>query len=340
MRATHVHAITACAEWCASTHTVGAEPLCGRNFPKAKRALDCHSVTVVPHLRDLVAQLVALCLVAAQQHTGVGLRHAQRRDASVEHQVGVSGPFFDGDSKTRTEATARTQREAIATAFIVNESRVLLRGRVHWVKLPLSRGTPPRSARRHNQHESGCCADITMSKLAAKLTPLLDRVLVEKVAAKTKTVGGILLPESASSKVRVTPSGQRVCRESPWWRLPRSRLPGLTLSPVALSPVPDDVSVVLQVNEGKVVACGPGRRDKDGQLLPLGACGSCQQRVPGSREFCFQSLLGELLTADWPRTAAAGVKPGDRVLLPDYGGQSVKLQDTECVASHRAQRWS
>lgn len=28
---------------------------------------------------------------------------------------------------------------------------------------------------------------------------------------------------------------------------------------------------------------------------------------------------------------APGVKAGDRVLLPDYGGQAVKLQDTECV---------
>lgn len=38
--------------------------------------------------------------------------------------------------------------------------------------------------------------------LAKKLIPLLDRVLVEKVAARTKTVGGILLPETASSKAR------------------------------------------------------------------------------------------------------------------------------------------
>jgi hypothetical protein len=37
---------------------------------------------------------------------------------------------------------------------------------------------------------------------AKKLIPLLDRVLVEKVAARTKTVGGILLPESAASKAR------------------------------------------------------------------------------------------------------------------------------------------
>ena len=49
-----------------------------------------------------------------------------------------------------------------------------------------------------------------MSKLAAKLTPLLDRVLVEKVAAKTKTVGGILLPESAASKAR--PLERAPCR--------------------------------------------------------------------------------------------------------------------------------
>lgn len=38
--------------------------------------------------------------------------------------------------------------------------------------------------------------------IAKKLIPLLDRVLVEKVAARTKTVGGILLPETASSKAR------------------------------------------------------------------------------------------------------------------------------------------
>jgi len=31
--------------------------------------------------------------------------------------------------------------------------------------------------------------------------------------------------------------------------------------------------------------------------------------------------------------AAAGVATGDRVLLPEYGGQTVKLNDTECVAA-------
>lgn len=36
---------------------------------------------------------------------------------------------------------------------------------------------------------------------AKRLVPLLDRVLVEKLAPPTKTIGGVLLPETAS-KVR------------------------------------------------------------------------------------------------------------------------------------------
>lgn len=38
---------------------------------------------------------------------------------------------------------------------------------------------------------------------ARRLIPLLDRVLVERVQAATKTAGGVLLPESAVSRVRV-----------------------------------------------------------------------------------------------------------------------------------------
>ncbi|MCO5572419.1 hypothetical protein L7F22_026174 [Adiantum nelumboides] len=37
--------------------------------------------------------------------------------------------------------------------------------------------------------------------MAKKLVPLLDRILVEKIVPSTKSVGGVLLPESASSKV-------------------------------------------------------------------------------------------------------------------------------------------
>jgi hypothetical protein len=42
-----------------------------------------------------------------------------------------------------------------------------------------------------------------MSGAARRLIPLLDRVLVEKVQAATKSAGGLLLPETAVSKVRL-----------------------------------------------------------------------------------------------------------------------------------------
>jgi hypothetical protein len=42
--------------------------------------------------------------------------------------------------------------------------------------------------------------------MAKRLIPLLDRVLIEKIVAPTKSVGGILLPDSAVSKVGDTSS--------------------------------------------------------------------------------------------------------------------------------------
>ncbi|KAK4753717.1 hypothetical protein SAY87_001821 [Trapa incisa] len=48
-----------------------------------------------------------------------------------------------------------------------------------------------------------------------------------------------------------------------------------------------------KLNSGKVVAVGPGARDRDGKLIPV------------------------------------GVKEGDTVLLPEYGGTEVKLGDKE-----------
>ncbi|KAF6260744.1 chaperonin 10 [Scenedesmus sp. NREL 46B-D3] len=83
--------------------------------------------------------------------------------------------------------------------------------------------------------------------MARRLIPLLDRVLVERIVAPTKSAGGVLLPESA----------------------------------------------VPKVNEGVVLAVGPGRRNKDGDLLPV------------------------------------GVKEGDKVLLPEYGGSLVKMDNKE-----------
>ncbi|PIN25021.1 Mitochondrial chaperonin [Handroanthus impetiginosus] len=82
--------------------------------------------------------------------------------------------------------------------------------------------------------------------MAKRLLPLLNRVLVEKIAPPSKTTAGILLPEKTG-----------------------------------------------KLNSGKVVAVGPGFRDREGKLVPV------------------------------------SVKEGDTVLLPEYGGTEVKLGEKE-----------
>ncbi|KAL4425233.1 hypothetical protein ABPG75_009249 [Micractinium tetrahymenae] len=52
-------------------------------------------------------------------------------------------------------------------------------------------------------------------------------------------------------------------------------------------------SAVQKINSATVVAVGPGRRSSTGELVPM------------------------------------SVKEGDKVLLPDYGGTTVKLEDKE-----------
>lgn len=47
--------------------------------------------------------------------------------------------------------------------------------------------------------------------MARRLLPLLDRVLIEKVAAPAKTKTGILLPESAVKQVRNSKSFDLSC---------------------------------------------------------------------------------------------------------------------------------
>ena len=79
------------------------------------------------------------------------------------------------------------------------------------------------------------------------LVPLLDRVLIQRIKADTKTASGIFLPESS----------------------------------------------VKELNEGKVLAVGPGGLDKDGKRTPM------------------------------------GVTAGDRVLIPQYGGSPVKVGEEE-----------
>lgn len=53
--------------------------------------------------------------------------------------------------------------------------------------------------------------------------------------------------------------------------------------------------VSKQLNSGKVIAVGPGSRDKTGNLIPV------------------------------------SLKEGDHVLLPEYGGTQIKLDDKEYV---------
>ncbi|KAL0945236.1 hypothetical protein HGRIS_000749 [Hohenbuehelia grisea] len=80
------------------------------------------------------------------------------------------------------------------------------------------------------------------------VVPLLDRVLVQRFKAETKTAAGIFLPTSATQ-----------------------------------SPLP----------EATVIAVGPGAPDKNGNVIPT------------------------------------QVKAGDRVLLPGWGGNPIKVGDEE-----------
>lgn len=74
---------------------------------------------------------------------------------------------------------------------------------------------------------------------------MLDRILIQRAEALTQSKGGIVIPESAQSKI----------------------------------------------SEGTVVAVGPGGRNKNGDLIPI------------------------------------SLNVGDKVLLPEYGGTKVKLND-------------
>merc|ERR1719162_903862 len=80
-----------------------------------------------------------------------------------------------------------------------------------------------------------------------RFIPLMDRVLVQKLKAETKTATGILLPETSKKTT----------------------------------------------NWAKVLAAGPGRRTKNGDLVPM------------------------------------GVKIGDTVVVPDYGGMTLKFDEEE-----------
>jgi len=84
-------------------------------------------------------------------------------------------------------------------------------------------------------------------KSIKSLVPLLDRVVLQRAQAQTKTASGIFLP-SAADKTQ---------------------------------------------SEATVVSVGPGAKDKDGKIIEM------------------------------------SLKAGDRVLLPTYGGQSIKVGEDE-----------
>merc|ERR1712150_372929 len=89
-----------------------------------------------------------------------------------------------------------------------------------------------------------------MSSLSKRITPLVNRVLVQKVIPPKTTSGGIMIPDSASKN---------------------------------------------DLNEGTVKAIGRGKFNKSGTNDPI------------------------------------LVKVGDRVLLPEYGGMTLKQGDEEYV---------
>ncbi|XP_013140243.1 PREDICTED: 10 kDa heat shock protein, mitochondrial-like [Papilio polytes] len=86
-----------------------------------------------------------------------------------------------------------------------------------------------------------------MANALKNLIPLLDRVLIKRAEAITKTAGGIVIPEKAQSKVL----------------------------------------------HGEVIAVGPGARKENGEFIPV------------------------------------LVKVGDKVLLPEYGGTKVSLDNDD-----------
>lgn len=72
------------------------------------------------------------------------------------------------------------------------------------------------------------------------LVPLLDRVLVQRVKAESKTASGLFLPESS----------------------------------------------VKELNEGRVLAVGPGAVDKDGKRLPMGVANGDRVLIPQVSVMC------------------------------------------------------
>lgn len=122
--------------------------------------------------------------------------------------------------------------------------------------------------------------------MAKRLIPTLNRILVEKIVPPSKTTAGILLPEK-SNKVK--------WKEEKFLFSPFAGK-DLVCFDVGLDLYCGFLTFFVQLNSGKVVAVGPGQRDRNGNVIPV------------------------------------AVKEGDTVLLPEYGGTQVKLGEKELVS--------
>ncbi|GAB0137709.1 mitochondrial chaperonin Cpn10 homeolog b [Epichloe bromicola] len=114
------------------------------------------------------------------------------------------------------------------------------------------------------------------------LAPLLDRVLVQRIKAETKTAGGIFLPESSVEKL----------------------------------------------NEGKVLAVGPGALDKKGNRMPMGVAIGDRVLIP-SVGFLLPPLANPELRGMRPGNFAQWACHGVLMDIVQYGGSPVKAGEEE-----------
>jgi co-chaperonin GroES (HSP10) len=94
-----------------------------------------------------------------------------------------------------------------------------------------------------------------------KLLPLMDRVLVEKIAPPAKSMGGVLLPDSAVQKVSIARLLPCLADQHCMWK--DCRL--ISMQTWVGSPSP--AAACPQINSATVVAVGPGRRTNTGKLV-------------------------------------------------------------------------
>ena len=122
-----------------------------------------------------------------------------------------------------------------------------------------------------------------------KLVPLADRVLVKRIEMQAKVRARVHGPSCARHPA--TPAHS--------WKRRLTQLPTFTTHSTFYYQLGQSAGGILLVdsgkklNEGEVVAVGKGALSKDGSLLPM------------------------------------NVSVGDRVMLPEYGGHSVKIGEEE-----------